>query len=219
MWAASGHTHAYSADIWIDHAIPLVPPWIVVYMAGYFMVFAPMFLIKYRDEMVWVAVHYFIMLSIAFAIFHFMPVYMGRTFAQDGDVFGGMTRFQQKTDTALNTFPSLHVALNLFAGLFVLSRSRRAGIFFVLMSVMIAISTLFVKQHLLVDVIGGEILGGGAFWTFCRFGRLSLKYEKPLLVAVGLLTAVFVGWQFERFMYIPAVLAKYLGAEFGGLFR
>lgn len=52
-----------------------------------------------------------------------------------------------------NTFPSLHVATTVLGALRL--RHRRGGALWLLWAALISVSTLTVKQHFLVDVLGG----------------------------------------------------------------
>jgi membrane-associated phospholipid phosphatase len=160
---------------WVDRAIPLVPEMIVFYMLGYVFVFLPTFLVRQAADMLWVAVVFCLVLSAAFAVFHFFPVRMDKLYATGGDLFSRITYFHQDADTEYNNFPSLHVALNLFAFLVIwYLRPQLMGWLFPLPLLIVA-STLLVKQHLLIDVVGGGVLAVVAFALFRALRRLPAR--------------------------------------------
>ena len=160
LWSGSGHSFYDSVDatLTIDQKIPLIPFFIVFYMLGYLFVFLPCFLLKKREEFFWGVTTFIIMLSVAFIIFKYFPIHMYKTYARGGDAFSTLTYFQQRADVSYNNCPSLHVALNLFSWLILLKRWPRVIIWIFPLPILIIFSTLFVKQHLFVDVIGGIIL-------------------------------------------------------------
>jgi membrane-associated phospholipid phosphatase len=174
LWSGSGHGpyDSINASFAIDEAIPLVPFFIVFYMLGYLFVFLPCFLLKEKSEFFWGVVTFILMLSVSFLIFKYYPVHMYKTYAIGTDGFSKLTYFQQKADVSYNNCPSLHVALNLFSWLILLHRWPKVVVWIIPLPILIILSTLFVKQHLFVDVMGGicVALFGYFFW------RALVKY-------------------------------------------
>jgi membrane-associated phospholipid phosphatase len=68
------------------------------------------------------------------------------------------------SDGAGNTFPSLHVAVSLLGALRL--RHHRGGALWLLWAGLISLSTLTVKQHFVVDVLGGAAVAWGAHAVF-----------------------------------------------------
>jgi membrane-associated phospholipid phosphatase len=62
-------------------------------------------------------------------------------------------RLMYGSDQAGNTFPSIHVATTMLGALRL--RHRRGGALWMLWALLISLSTLTVKQHFIVDVLGG----------------------------------------------------------------
>ncbi|MBP2033582.1 membrane-associated phospholipid phosphatase [Clostridium algifaecis] len=90
------------------------------------------------------------------------------------DVFSDMLRFLYNIDAADNLFPSIHclVSWYCFAGL----RNCKTvpywyRYFSLFMAIMICISTLVTKQHVIIDVLGGVML---AELTWQLSSRLQL---------------------------------------------
>jgi hypothetical protein len=155
-------------SIWLDRQIPVVPEFVWIYMFCYLYPILPAILVK--D---W---HYFniALFSIIFStliafLFHLsLPVayplpYLGNSLS---DRF---LRFWHQYDfrPGAMKFPSLHVAIAwiIFACLKHQNFGAAANFLFFLSSLLITASTVFTKQHIILDVIGGT---GLAFviWRF-----------------------------------------------------
>jgi membrane-associated phospholipid phosphatase len=61
-------------------------------------------------------------------------------------------------DFPTNCFPSLHVALAILAAFFIFKENRNWGFVSAIWTFLIAVSTMTIKQHYFVDVIGGFVL-------------------------------------------------------------
>lgn len=102
---------------------------------------------------------------VAFPIFVVYPVTMPRP--EDRlvlDWSGYMTDFIWQIDRPINCFPSIHVSVA-FTVAFVVNRfSRLAGSACLLAAVAISVSTLYVRQHYVLDIVAGIALGAGSYW-------------------------------------------------------
>jgi membrane-associated phospholipid phosphatase len=89
-----------------------------------------------------------------------------------------------------NKMPSLHVANSFMAWLAVKTRSRKASAVFLVSAILIAISTLFTKKHLVLDVALGAAWAFGAWYIagklYARFFDASLPPDEALLVGLRL---------------------------------
>ena len=79
--------------------------------------------------------------------------------------------FLKSTDKAANACPSLHVGFATFSGCWLVWLIRRLnlspvwGVLSILWGLAIIVSTLTTKQHVLLDVVFGILLGGLVFWV------------------------------------------------------
>jgi membrane-associated phospholipid phosphatase len=79
-------------------------------------------------------------------------------------------RQMHASDNAGNTFPSIHVATTMLGALRL--RHHRGGALWMLWACLISLSTLTVKQHYLVDVLGGFAVAWAIHaWMFRRTGQ------------------------------------------------
>lgn len=156
-----------------ERNIPLVPAAALVYLSITFMLI-PLLLALPTARQLWpVAVTLVCQGLLASLCFWLLPLEDG--FPPAATVFGwdGWI-WQLSNQLALrhNYFPSLHVTLATSAAL-VLSRQRgRIDWLMVLWAAAIAVSTLFVHQHHLADVLGGLLLAlAGVHLIYDRLAR------------------------------------------------
>jgi membrane-associated phospholipid phosphatase len=71
-------------------------------------------------------------------------------------------------DHPFNDFPSLHVSTSAIIAIHWWRFNRRAGLVAVIWAVLIAMSTVLIRQHYLADVAGGLILAYGISLFFLR---------------------------------------------------
>jgi membrane-associated phospholipid phosphatase len=103
--------------------------------------------------------------AVAFPTFYAYPVTLPRPEDRLTLTWSGyLTDFIWQIDKPLNCFPSIHVSLA-FTAAFIVSRFSRAGGLVILGSAMaISVSTLYVRQHYVVDIVAGVLVGGASYW-------------------------------------------------------
>lgn len=148
----------------IDGKIPFLPIFIIPYILWYlFLVVVPCILYeKDKKTFYWYLVSNFLVDTIATIIFVFYPTYLIRPEIQVDSIFTWLVNLIYWGDTpALNCFPSIHCA-NCFVALFIMIKGNKIKKEYrfttILFSLLIIASTLFVKQHVIVDVVGAFIL-------------------------------------------------------------
>jgi len=150
----------FNAELALDRWLPLVPEFIVFYMLGYVFVLVPCLAVHRRHDFYAATVSFCCILAIGFLLFRYVPVHMDKPLATGAEWFSRWTRFQQAVDTPYNNFPSLHVALNVFAFGLLTWQAGRLSWWWLPVPVLIVLSTLLVKQHLVLDVLAGFVLAG-----------------------------------------------------------
>ncbi len=103
--------------------------------------------------------------AVAFPLFATFPV----TFPRDAYVptvspAGLATDFIWQLDRPINCFPSIHVSLAFTAAFIVFRFNRGAGLVVLACAIAIAVSTMFVKQHYLLDIVAGIALASMSYW-------------------------------------------------------
>lgn len=152
----------------IDDKIPFCEWFIIPYLLWFLFVPAVMLLVFFtsREEFYHASAYLFIGMTICLLICTLWP--NGQqlrvdSFAND-NILTRVMAFIYKTDTNTNVFPSIHV-FNSIAACVVLCRSKVmenkkiVKISGVILSILIILSTMFLKQHSVIDVAGGIVLG------------------------------------------------------------
>lgn len=147
----------------LDEAIPFIPAMIVIYILAY-VSWVVGFILLGREEndicyQGFAAHHLMELISMAFFIL--VPTAMVRPEIIGGSIFEKITEFIYLMDTPDNLFPSLHCANNWFCFRISLkcdkvSSSYKIGSF--VMAILVFASTVFIKQHMLIDIIGAVIV-------------------------------------------------------------
>jgi len=149
----------------VDRLIPLVPAWAYVYGAIYSVAVVPLFIVRDARVLRRVALGFMAINLFAGLVFLAYPTRMERP-AWIGLPAGSFTQWSMgliyALDPPVNCFPSLHVANAFYVGTVARSFDRRVGRWMFALAVLIASSTLLVKQHYLLDVVSGALLGCGA---------------------------------------------------------
>src|SRR5688500_9286062 len=150
----------------IDRAVAFSAAWTPVYVSLYLLL-PTAWLATSRRQLWRYAAGMIAMGVIAFPIFALWPV-AGPRPAEPASGFGAaMHALLVRIDGPLNSFPSLHIALAVYAVAFVahvLDGKARPAVVGLLpiWATAIAFSTLATKQHYFVDVVAGTIFGGTA---------------------------------------------------------
>ncbi|MHC4390143.1 MAG: phosphatase PAP2 family protein [Planctomycetota bacterium] len=156
---------------WIDRAIPFVPAMELIYFFVYAIALVPATYVRDAGYFRRIALTFAITQFIAYPIFLLVPVGIDRPWElvdPNGGFFQWVVAFNYAWDAPRNLFPSLHVA-NAFLTTFVLLRvDRPLGAVFGGVACLIASSTLLLKQHLVVDLVGGLVLAGTVAWFLLR---------------------------------------------------
>ncbi len=199
----------------IDRWIPLVPEFIVFYMLGYLFVLVPCVLVRDRQAFQAATIVFCMMLTVAFLMFRYAPIQMDRTYAVGSDWFSRLTYFQQTKDTTYNNFPSLHVALNVYAYCLIVWQARRISAWWLPLPVLIVCSTLLVKQHLFVDVLGGLLMAWAGFAGFRRLMALPPRTVLFAWLATQGLLLIVLATHVERLAKTGRKIVRFLAA--GGI--
>jgi H+/Cl- antiporter ClcA len=122
-------------------------------------------------------------------------------------------RFLYDADPPYNCFPSLHVAHSFVSALTCYRVHRRVGITAVVCAALVGLSTLFTKQHYVLDVIAGVFLACVAHVVFLRSYRSEEIPDRDRLVApfLALIVVAIVG-----LVFLCYVVAYAYGVELSG---
>jgi membrane-associated phospholipid phosphatase len=154
----------------LDDLIPVVGPFAVPYVSlrPFIYVSAVLFLLFrariYRSA----ATSMIVVLLVSYAFYAFLQTYIDRPLITGDDLFSRMIRDVYASDQPYNDFPSLHASLSTIFAVHWLRVDRRIGLPIAIWAALIVVSTVFVKQHYVPDVIAGVLLASVTSWWSLR---------------------------------------------------
>jgi membrane-associated phospholipid phosphatase len=157
-------------ELVLDRVVPLQPAWALVYGSLYlFAILLPVFVVRQEEQIRRTVRAYLMVWVVAYVCFLTYPTMGPRPVKVIGEGFGvwGL-RFLYSADPPYNCFPSLHVAHSFVSALTCYRVHRGVGIATALCASLIGVSTLYTKQHYIVDVIAGALLASAAYVVFLR---------------------------------------------------
>ena len=156
----------------IDDQIPRLPIFIVPYLAFLPWLWGTMgFSFLKHKSFRKLALAVIIINLVAYGFYIFLQTYIPRTPITSSDLFSNILQIVYNNDHQYNCFPSLHSGLSaMIATYFVCTKSKLAWVA-IAMAALVVVSTLFTKQHFIVDAISGVTLGIVATWAIFRLGK------------------------------------------------
>jgi membrane-associated phospholipid phosphatase len=154
----------------LDRALPVLPIWTLIYGSLYLAVLLPLVVVRGEEHIrrtIWAFVMVWIIGTAGWLCY---PTILPRPDAAAiGKGFSAWTlRIAYSWDGPYNCFPSLHVAQAFLAAFTCLRVSRGLGIAAFVWAALVGVSTLFTKQHYVVDVISGALLAWAAYFVLLR---------------------------------------------------
>jgi membrane-associated phospholipid phosphatase len=193
----------YAPELALDRLVPLQPAWALVYGSLYFFLIAlPFFVVRERDHIRRTVLAYLTVWLTAYACFLLYPTVSPRPADVKGTGFVVWAlQFLYSADPPYNCFPSIHVAHSFVSALTCYVVHRRVGVAALICACLVGLSTLFVKQHYVLDVLAGACLAGVAWTVFLRSyprdavdagdRHLAPTFAVGLLGVAGLICAGF----------------------------
>ena len=160
----------HAPELPVDGALPLLPAWALVYGALYFvLILLPVFIVRENVHVRRMFLAYLTVWLTAYVCFLLYPTAAPRApkIVGGGFMAWGL-RLLYSADPPYNCFPSLHVAHSVVSALMCHRVHRRVGLVAIACASLVALSTLFTKQHYVLDVIAGAFLGWLAYAILFR---------------------------------------------------
>lgn len=172
----------------IDSAVPFFPWTVWIYLAGLPLIAIPLFVVRAEPTFQRVARSYALVLLASFACFGAMPVSAdnlreaaGMTGPDNLNTWA-ISRLRS-IDPARNLFPSLHVSLSALSCLSIAEIKPRLRWILAAVLILVCLSVVTTKQHLVLDVVGGLSLA----WVV---RALTAHSSGTLWTATGLLAGI-----------------------------
>jgi membrane-associated phospholipid phosphatase len=160
----------YMPFIALDHAVPLQPAWMLVYGSlSAFVMFLPLLVVRDRELGRRAMQAYLSVMIVGYAGFVLYPTTAPRpTYVGGGGFFAWSLRLAYSIDPPHGCFPSLHVAYSFVSALTCYRVHRGVGVAAAVWAALIGVSTLYTKQHYVVDVVAGAAVAFVAYAVFLR---------------------------------------------------
>jgi membrane-associated phospholipid phosphatase len=155
----------------LDERIPFRPGWAWIYSFLYYPAILYLnWTVTSPRHFTHLATSFFLLLAGQMAFFVFFPVETParwRELARGDSLSERFLRFVRRFDAPSNCFPSMHVSV---ATLTAFHAQASLGPAVFLFPVLIALSCVYTKQHYLVDLPAGALLGAVAWQAFGLLG-------------------------------------------------
>lgn len=201
----------HAPAIALDALFPLQPVWALVYGALYlFLILLPVFVVRDDEHIRRTVRAYLFVWLVAYVFFIAWPTVAPRPLLVLGDGFAAAgLRFLYEADPPYNCFPSLHVAHSFVSALTCFRLHRRLGVAAIVAASLVALSTLFTKQHYVLDVVSGVALALIAYAVFLRRDSSNSGSRAAPVVAMALFAAcvLLVGAAFAVHWFFSAAMA------------
>ena len=185
----------YAPELELDRMMGLQPVWVLVYASLYlFVVILPLLVLRDRDLFRRAMRGYLAVMLTAYVGFLVYPTAAPRI---DDSVAGSgfapwMLRLIYALDAPYNCFPSLHVAYSFVAALACYRVHRQVGIAAIVWAGLIGVSTVYTKQHYVVDVVAGTAMGVAVYPLFLR-GYPRARVSEDTIAAAPRRAAMVAG--------------------------
>lgn len=152
----------YDLSLPVDGAIPFLPPFVIIYVAA-FMQWLVGYIVITRDSpelCCRVMAGEMISKLICAVFFIVMPTTMNRPEVAGDGLFQKLTRLIYYLDTPDNLFPSIHCLESWLCFRCALEAKKPGALYksaMLVLTLLVFASTLFIKQHVLVDVLAGVL--------------------------------------------------------------
>jgi membrane-associated phospholipid phosphatase len=149
-------------DTWLDKYIPLVPYFIIPYVALFPYMVATAIAMLYTTHLTTFITAIAIVSWTAAIVWYFFPSGILRKRDIGPDFFSRMIVWIYEHDHENNTFPSSHVYYAIICSYFLTLSFPQFALLFAVVGGLITISTVLVKQHHAADILGGIVWAAGA---------------------------------------------------------
>jgi membrane-associated phospholipid phosphatase len=160
-----GSDALWSVRLALDDAIPFLPHLAPIYLSISLLVYLPLFVIHETARLVAVALSFAFEIAVAGIVFLALPV--EANMSPPGD-HGRMFEFLDLMNLTYNSVPSLHVAFAVSTALAL--HGMTSGFWRAMLwawTLLVVVSTLLTKQHVIADAIAGAMLAVLAMVVVC----------------------------------------------------
>lgn len=177
----------HTMEIWLDRVIPFNEYFIIPYIVWGPCIFLSFvfFFFKNRDAYYRMIICSVIGHIVCYAFYMTYQTYVPRPFITDDTIFLKLVHYIYSNDQPVNCFPSIHVLTTymMMRAFHWEKLSKKVAWIPQFIGLSIILSTVFVKQHVVIDVAGGIVLGEAMILLVYHpaFGKqlFSMRSRKP----------------------------------------
>jgi membrane-associated phospholipid phosphatase len=155
----------------IEERIPYWPSWVWIYSFIYYpLILYLNFIVESPRHFTYVAMSYVLLLGLQMAFFVLIPVATPehwRAYNLRRTLSERFLALVQRFDARSNSFPSMHTSVAMLTALHLVPHLGALAFAF---PVLIALSCLFTKQHYVIDLPAGALLGWLTFHAYAVVG-------------------------------------------------
>lgn len=194
--AVAGSWYHHNIESNLDLRLPFLPQFLIIYF-GCYIFWAANYILAARQDREEVYRFFtadFISRCVCLVIFLAYPTTNTRPVIEGSGFWDLLAGWLYSIDAADNLFPSIHCLVSWFCFLAVKGQKKipiwYKAVSFIL-AVLVFLSTLFTKQHVIVDVAGGIFLAQGCFWIgkhteiWHIYEHIGNKIEKAITKYIG----------------------------------
>lgn len=173
-----------SIETALDQMIPFVPAFVLPYAYWFLYVFAGLLFLAFVDGKKFYGLLSSIVsgMLVCFVIFYFFPTTVARPEITGNGFFDFGMRIVYGMDNPYNCFPSIHVLNSMLVCMFLMSYNKSIGfnIWNVTSNVLIILSTLFVKQHFVLDAVSAIVIAIVMYMIFSKEHIWEKKFYQKI---------------------------------------
>jgi membrane-associated phospholipid phosphatase len=145
----------------LDNLIPFNAYFEYLYVLCYVLPFVPLFVIPEKEGINSLLLSFGVITVIAFVVYLVYPVYCPRPEYTTDSLAAALVAWEQAREWPVNNFPSLHAAYSWLFYLVCRKTNRLVAVMMFAAAVAVSLAALFVKQHFVLDILGGAALAWG----------------------------------------------------------
>lgn len=151
----------HDLTIKLDNIIPFSSIFIIPYVYWYvYIILGFIFiLVNSRKNYMRAFISFFIGMCTCYLVYYLYPTEITRPIIQNNNILNYLVNIIYLADKPVNCFPSLHVLTTYFIMRYTKYKDSKKNFYYTqIIGILIILSTLFIKQHFVMDVIGAIIL-------------------------------------------------------------
>ena len=159
----------------LDKLFPFVPEMVYLYISFYVVIIISVFFLKTEESFDRTIASILGTLLFTYPLFYFFPANYPVSSFETNTLTTKFLKWCFAADVPNNTFPSLHVSLSFTIAFAIKHYRKNLGMIYLVWAIGIALSTIMVRKHFLIDSFGGIVMATFSYNLF-----ISGRITKPL---------------------------------------